>query len=170
MLRSRPAGLAASLLVAGLSLILSPAQAADPVHTDTVTLKLQTARGLRVNGSAYPSKNKACATRFADMLGQEVVTEYKIDTEKLIMTAQSTLQGTAYTLSPLGISGQYAFGQYMTPQSPDWIYGVLFSVNMPFSAPVSNVILQLDETTNCLISSASQPLRGPERIRFGAAP
>lgn len=170
MLRSSPAGLAASLLVAGLSLFLSPAQAAGPVHTDKVTLKLGTVRGLQENGSAYPLKDKACAKRFANMLGQEVITEYTIDSKTLIMTAQSTLLGKAYKLHPLGISGQYAFGQYMTPKPPLPIYGVLFSVNAKFAAPVSNVILQLDATTNCLISSADDPLGVAEHIRFGTSP
>lgn len=170
MLRSSPAGLAASLLVAGLSLFLSPAQAAGPVHTGAVSLTLKTAQGLQQTGSPDPSKDQACATRFAKLLGQKVNTKYSINTQTLIMSAQSTLLGKTYVLHPLGISGQYAFGEYMTPKPPLPIYGVLFSVNTQFAMPVSNVILELDATTNCLISSADNPLDGAERIRFGTSP
>ena len=169
MLRSTTTVLAASFVVIGMA--MSQAQAASPVHTGDVTLLLKTAKGLQKNGSPDPSKDQICATQFAKVLGQKVHSTYSINTQTLIMSAKSTLMGKTYSLHPLGIYGQYAFGLYMTPKpGPLPLYGVLFSVNDQFASPVSNLILELNAQTNCLISSADNPLGGPERIRFGTSP
>lgn len=169
MLRSSTAALAASIVAIGM--FLPPAQAAGPIHTGDVTLLLKTAKGLQKNGSPDPGKDAVCATQFAKVLGQKVRSTYTINTQTLIMSAKSTLMGKTYALHPLGISGQYAFGLYMTPKpGPLPLYGVLFSVSDQFASPVSNLILELNADTNCLISSADNPLGGAERIRFGTSP
>lgn len=169
MLRSSTAVLTASFFAVGI--FLSPANAADTTHKGDVTLTLKTAKGLQRNGSPDPDKDQACADKFQNVLGQKVQTPYTLNTQTNMMSARSTLMGKAYPLYPLGIAGQYSFGQYMQPvPGPMPIYGVLFSLDTQFASPVSSLILQLSNETNCLISSADSPLEGKERIRFGTSP
>lgn len=170
MVRSSTAVLTASVLAVGMS--LSSANAADTnPRTGDVTLTLKTAKGLQLNGSPDPSQDQACADKYKTVLGQKVQTRYTINTKTLIMSAKSTLLGKTYTLHPLGIAGQYAFGEYMQPvPGPMPLYGVLFSIDTQFSSPVSNLILQLSNETNCLLSSVDNPMEGKERIRFGTSP
>lgn len=169
MFRSSIAVLTASVFAIGM--FLSSSAAADANHTGEVTLTLKTAKGLQRNGSPEPSKDQACADTFKNVLGQKVQTSYSINPQTGMMSAKSTLMGKTYSLFPLGIAGQFAFGQYMTPVPGSLpLYAVLFSLDTQFSKPVSSVLLQLSNETNCLLSTSDNPMEGKERIRFGTSP
>jgi hypothetical protein len=143
------------LLASALLLCASPV-AANPV-TGHATVLLNHFYGLEKNGSPKPSANALCRARYGRLAGLARTT-YTIDPQTLFMSAQTTFHGVTYQLHPLGIAGKYAFGYF---QPPNPIYGVTFVISLQFTHPQSNVILELDATTNCRISNSRIPLSIP---------
>lgn len=140
------------LLASALLLCASPA-AANPV-TGRVTVLLNHFYGMEKNGTYKPSANAACARHFHSLVGRATTT-YTIDPQTLMMSAQTTFHGMTYTLHPLGLAGQYAFGYF---QPPNPIFAVTFNLSLQFTNPRSAVGLVLDATTNCRLTNSRVPL------------
>ncbi|WP_431049984.1 hypothetical protein [Roseateles sp. L2-2] len=162
--------------VALLPLLLSAfaAQAAgDPPSTPkegTTTTEIRSITGLQKNGSADPSKDAACRDKFGKLLGKKAVSRYTINPATQIMKAQTTFENQVYEQSPLGIYGKWVFGAYFNPsRAPLGVYGAIYSLSYQFDNPINNFVLTLDDSTNCLASSAPKPLEEPERVRFGGS-
>ncbi len=161
-------------VIACLSILLflaagMPGRAAETKKT--VTSKLTTITAAKPNGSADPSQNAACKTAFQADLGQTVTTTYQIDVKTGMSSAQSKFLGTTYDLSPLGLSGNYTFGKYLsnsTPPKYPALYGVIFSISKDFKDPSSTAILELSAQTSCVLSSATKAMSSVESLRFGS--
>jgi len=141
------------ILLASATLLASSATMAN-AQSGTVKVKLDRIFGLKQTGSPDPSKDKACKERFGKLL-QTVTTSYNINPHTLMMSAQSDFDGKTYNLSAQGLSNKYAFGYYQQPTGQPPIYAVLFSISKTFTHPQSQVVLQLDSQTNCLLTSGT---------------
>lgn len=156
------------------SILLSSAPNAfsqNPDHKGKVTVALRTIKALTQTGSPDPAHDKDCKAKFGNLIGQRVTTTYNINTKTLIMSATSTFQGKDYALNPLGIAGRYAFGVFK-PKSDLPLYAVLFQISTQFNNPSSDLNLNLNEQTSCLVSSnlkgpgnwgGSVPMTGPAK-------
>ena len=136
------------LLLIPALLLATPSLAEE--RTGTVYTYLYNIFGLHPNGSPNPGADAACVAKFSDYRGPASNT-YKINTQTLIMSAQTTFHGKTYKLHPLGIAGKYAFGLYMKPATP--IYGVLFTIGTDFFTWNNRVIFVLNHSTNCALTS-----------------
>jgi hypothetical protein len=135
------------LLASALLLCASPV-AANPV-TGTVTVLVNHFYGLNKNGTPKPSANALCRIKFGRLAGRATTT-YTIDPQTLFETAQTTFHGVTYQLHPLGLQGKYALVWF---QPPNPIYAVTFVICLQFTNPQSNIVLVLDDTTNCLLTN-----------------
>ena len=136
------------LLLIPALLLATPSLAEE--RTGTVWTYLYNIFGLHPNGSPNPGADAACVAKFSDYRGPASNT-YKINTQTLIMSAETTFHGKTYRLHPLGIAGRYAFGLYMRPANP--IYGVLFTISTDFFSWNNRVIFVLNHSTNCALVS-----------------
>ena len=147
-----------SLLLVPALLLSSSVLAVAEEKKGTVTLELKNFFGLYRTGQPKPPADELCKKKFGDLAGPAKTT-YDINTTTNMMSAETNFHAAAYQLKPLGIAGQYAFGHYQNPKEHNPpIYGVLFNISLEFTNPRSSVILQLDEETNCLLTSANKPL------------
>jgi hypothetical protein len=96
------------LLIPALLLctLCSPSFAEE--RTGTVSTYLYNFFGLHPNGSPNPGADKACQAKFSDYRGVATNT-YKINTQTLMMSDETTFHSKTYRLHPLGIAGRYAF-------------------------------------------------------------
>ncbi|GLK51677.1 hypothetical protein GCM10017621_11850 [Maricaulis virginensis] len=135
------------------ALFAGPAMADD--HTGDVTLELQSISAMNQTGQPDPSRDADCQSTYGDWIGQSVTTEYRIDPQSMMMSANSTVQGTAVDLFPLGIQGIYAFMSDGVPAALEeqHVFRVMFQISMGYDHPESRVMTTLDDTTNCLIES-----------------
>jgi hypothetical protein len=136
------------LLLIPALLLATPSLAQE--RTGTVTTYLYNIFGLHPNGSPNPGADAACVAKFSDYRGV-ATNSYKINTQTLMMSADTIFHGRAYRLHPLGLLGKYAFGYYQRPANP--IYGVLFTMSTDFYAWSNRVIFVLNHTTNCALTS-----------------
>jgi hypothetical protein len=128
------------------------ASAHSPDHKDTVTVTLKTIKALTQAGSPEPEHDKDCRAKFGNLILQSVTTTYNINTETMVMSANSTFQGKRYDLNSLGIAGKYAFGVFR-PSSNLPVYAVLFQISTQFTNPSSELNLNWSNQFNCLVSS-----------------
>src|SRR5215471_12923500 len=135
------------LLLASAALLCPTALAAKE---GAVALRLTHFYGLEKTGAPKPSANALCRAKFGNYAGW-ARTKYNINPQTFIMSAQTNFHGVTYTLHPLGLSGQYAFGHF---QPPNPIYAVRFAISLQFTNPTSAVVHDLDATTNCLLTNA----------------
>ncbi|WDM67575.1 MULTISPECIES: hypothetical protein [Xanthomonas] len=107
-------------------------------------------------------------------LGVVVTTSYSINAQSKIMTASSSLPSPVATqplmltvpLSPLGLSGEYAFGAFRPTVLPNTY--VLFSIGLDFKGPKSSVlVLNSDKNYNCLVTSDPAPFKGALGTQLG---
>jgi hypothetical protein len=136
------------LLLIPALLLATPSLAQE--RTGTVTTYLYNIFGLHPNGSPNPGADATCVAKFSGYRSVASNT-YKINTQTLMMSAQTTFHGRTYRLHPLGLLGKYAFGYYQRPANP--IYGVLFTMSTDFYAWSNRVIFVLNHTTNCALTS-----------------
>jgi hypothetical protein len=136
------------LLLIPALLLATPSLAEE--RTGTVYTYLYNIYGLHPNGSRNPGADAACVARFSDYRGLASNT-YKINTQTLMMSDETTFHGRTYRLHPLGLRGQYAFGYYQRPANP--IYGVLFTISTDFFNWSNRVIFVLNPSTNCALTS-----------------
>lgn len=132
---------------------LSPNASAFQDHKGKANVTLKTIKALSQSGSPDPSHDKDCKAKFGNLLGKNVTTTYTINPKTLMMSATSTFEGKDYQLNALGLAGQYAFGVFK-PSSDLPLYAVLFKISLQFTNPSSDLILNLNEQTNCLVSSS----------------
>jgi hypothetical protein len=137
------------LLLIPALLLATPSLAEE--RTGTVYTYLYNIFGLHPNGSPNPGADAACVAKFSGYRGPASNT-YKINTQTLIMSAETAFNGKTYKLHPLGIAGKYAFGLYMRPATP--IYGVLFTISTDFFNWSNRVIFVLNSSTNCVLISS----------------
>jgi hypothetical protein len=136
------------LLLIPALLLATPSLAQE--RSGTVWHYLDHFFGVKPNGSPNPSANKLCADTYQSYAGP-AITNYKINPQTLIMSAETTFHGKTYKLHPLGLAGQYAFGYYQRHDPP--IYGVIFSINKEFSSSYNRIILLLNKSTNCVLTN-----------------
>ena len=136
------------LLLIPALLLATPSLAEE--RTGTVYTYLYNIFGLHPNGSPNPGADAACVAKFSGYRGTASNT-YKINTQTLIMSAETTFNGKTYKLHPLGLAGKYAFGLYMRPANP--IYAVLFTISKDFFSWNNRVSFVLNHSTNCALTS-----------------
>ncbi|WP_127170169.1 hypothetical protein [Xanthomonas sp. BRIP62415] len=157
---------------------MDAAIAAPVTGTDKVTLTHVFATLQTGQEDKKPEDIAACRKQVAaassKYLGMVVTTKYSIDARSLIMSASSSLPSPVATqplmltvpLSPLGLSGEYAFGAFRPSALPDTY--VLFSVGLDFKGPQSSVlVLNSDKPYNCLVTSNPAPFKGALATKLG---
>ncbi|PPT55942.1 hypothetical protein XarbCFBP8138_09510 [Xanthomonas arboricola] len=172
-----------ALAACGLSLVVAAlcmdaAVAAPVTGTDTVTLSHVFATLQTGQQDQKPEDIAACRKQVSapgsKYLGLAVTTKYSIDVQSKMMSASSSLPSPGGTqpmtvtipLSPLGLSGEYAFGAFRPSALPNTY--VLFSVGLDFKGPQSSVlVLNSDKTYNCLVTSNPAPLKGALGTKLG---
>jgi hypothetical protein len=150
------------LLVLTLMFVTSASNAfsfQNPDHKGHATVALKTIKALSQTGSPDPAHDKDCKAKFGNLIGKQVMTTYDINTKTLMMSATSTFEGKQYQLNALGIAGKYAFGVFK-PSSDLPLYAVLFQVSLQFNNPSSDLVLNLNSETNCLLSSSAKGVKG----------
>lgn len=128
-------------------------------HKGHATVPLKTIKALAQNGSPDPAHDKDCKAKFGNLLGKNVMTTYDINPKTMMMSATSTFEGKQYQLNALGIAGKYAFGVFK-PSSDLPLYAVLFQVSLQYTNPSSDLVLNLNSDTNCLLSSSIKGVKG----------
>jgi hypothetical protein len=137
----------------------------DPaLHTGTETVKLSYVQALSEAGTPMPTMDASCKQFASNYVGMPVKTQYSIDTETLIMQAQSSFPSPQKTqplelsvkLNALGIAGSYDFASYRPAVVPG-LYAVIFNLNKDFTNAVSSMLLFGPEGLdyNCLVSSSA---------------
>lgn len=166
------------LTLAVAALCMDAAVAAPVTGTDKVTLTHVFATLQSGQEDKKPEDIAACRKQVAapssKYLGMVVTTTYSIDAQSLIMTASSSLPSPVVTqplmltvpLSPLGLSGEYAFGAFRPSALPSTY--VLFSTGLNFKGPKSSVlVLNSDKPYNCLVTSDPAPFNGKLGTQLG---
>ncbi|WP_080716172.1 hypothetical protein [Xanthomonas arboricola] len=172
-----------ALVACGLSLVVAAlcmdaAVAAPVTGADTVTLSYVFATLQTGQQDQKPEDIAACRKQVSapgsKYLGSAVTTKYSIDVQSKMMSASSSLPSPGGTqpmtvtipLSPLGLSGEYAFGAFRPSALPNTY--VLFSVGLDFKGPQSSVlVLNSDKTYNCLVTSNPAPFKGALGTKLG---
>ncbi|WP_372381596.1 hypothetical protein [Xanthomonas sp. NCPPB 1754] len=177
--KNRRCALAAcSLSLVAMVLCMSAAVAAAVPGKDTVTLRHVFATLQNGQQDQKPEDVAACRKQVAEptskYLGVAVTTTYSIDVQSKMMTASASLPSPVATqplmltvpLSPLGLSGDYAFGAFRPSALPNTY--VLFSVGLNFKDPKSSVlVLNSDKRYNCLVTSDPAPFQGALSSQLG---
>ncbi|CAJ26147.1 putative membrane protein [Xanthomonas euvesicatoria pv. vesicatoria str. 85-10] len=177
--KNRRCALAAcSLSLVAMVLCMSAAVAAPVPGKDTVTLRHVFATLQNGQQDQKPEDVAACRKQVAEptskYLGVAVTTTYSIDVQSKMMTASASLPSPVATqplmltvpLSPLGLSGDYAFGAFRPSALPNTY--VLFSVGLNFKDPKSSVlVLNSDKRYNCLVTSDPAPFQGALSSQLG---
>ncbi|MCC4608787.1 hypothetical protein LL967_13005 [Xanthomonas campestris pv. zinniae] len=172
-----------ALAACGLSLVaaalcMDAAIAASVTGADKVTLTHVFATLQTGQQDQKPEDIAACRKQVSapdsKYLGMTVTTKYSIDVQSKIMSASSSLPSPVATqplvltvpLSPLGLSGEYAFGAFRPSALPNTY--VLFSVGLDFKGPQSSVlVLNSDKAYNCLVTSNPAPFKGSLGTKLG---
>lgn len=123
--------------------------------TGTETVKLTQVYAVTMPGSRDPSMDGACKEKYGSYLGQTVTSKYDINTQTLIMFASSSVFGTPVELHPLGLSTSYSFMSDGVPQAlaDKGVSRVIFSIKLDYSQPESDVMADLSDTHNCVMSN-----------------
>ncbi|KZM50374.1 hypothetical protein [Labrenzia sp. OB1] len=146
--------MATCICAAGITLAAAgPLNALELIGKTSV--KLTTASAFLENGSRAPDKDDACTERYEADLGTVVNIEFGINVTTLIMLAEAEVQGIAVELHPLGISGTYSFMSDGLPESlrEKGFMREIFSVKTDFSNETFDLMGELDENTNCVLSN-----------------
>lgn len=144
---------AAGVLAAGSLNAAAP----NPEHTGTDTVMLSVALGLEQTGAPAPKMDAACKDKFGKYLGEKVTTEYKINTQTLIMSATSTFKAVPTPLFPMGIAGSFSFMSDGIPKplADLGVMRIIFSLDSNFKNPVSKLMFPLGvEKYNCVLASS----------------
>jgi hypothetical protein len=169
---------ACSLSLLATALCMSVAVAAPVPGKETVTLSHVFATLQNGQQDRKPEDIAACRKQVAETtskyLGMAVTTTYSIDVQSKMMNASSSLPSPVamqplmltVPLSPLGLSGQYAFGAFRPSELPNTY--VLFSIGLNFKGPKSSVlVLNSDKSYNCLVTSDPAPFKGALSSQLG---
>lgn len=171
-----------SLSIAALSFV-APVQADDKTattaepNTGSASVVLKHVKAVLPTGAPAPGQDAACTKQLSAVtskyVGLTVKTKYSINTQTLIMSAQSSFASPVSTqplqltvpMHPLGLSSNYSFGAFRPAQLNNAY--VLFSISKQFTNPQSTfLVINQSLPYNCVISSNSQTLSSAESTRF----
>lgn len=146
--------LTASIVTAAIALVFPAASFAEE-KSGTETVELNRIFAVQNTGSRAPDMDAACKERYGSRLGSKITSKYDINTTTLIMTAESEVFSVPVQLHPMGITGVYAFmsdgvGDQLAKEG---VERVIFTLSSEFDNPESDIMMDLDENYNCILSN-----------------
>lgn len=144
----------ATITAAGLALNFPVASYAEE-KSGSETVELTYIFAVQNTGSPAPSMDASCKEKYGSHLGSKVTSKYNINTTTLIMSSESMVFSVPVQLHPLGISGIYSFmsdgvGEQLEKEG---VHRVIFSISTNYDNPESDIMLNLDDSYNCILSN-----------------
>ncbi len=122
------------------------------------TVELTHLFAVQNSGTGEPSKDEACKAKHGSRLGSKITSKYSINTESLIMSAESEVFSVPVELHPMGITGIYAFmSDGVGGLEKEGVERVIFSISAKFDNPDIDIMMGLDENYNCILSNKEPP-------------